>query len=272
MGITCPIGCEKPSKYAFYPHIACCTASLRLLKKANDAFALQGPKIPSLSLLVNQDTDYRSSELHHDCHTGVLTKRGIFSRCFQPGSSSFAASQIRFRKDDLQKVQIISQVDCKFIACVVGLDHEDSSDAEKDDEACQDDLPADGKTLILIDQHAADERVRVERFLKSICRGFLSHREGSGGVEMEQLSPPVPVLLTRHEASRVVELANFRKAFESWGFRFSGLEEIQITLDSETQLDGGYIQVFVSAIPSIVSEKVCADTTTEHRLRLGYSY
>lgn len=150
-------------------------------------------------------------------------------------------------------------MDCKFIACIVGLDHDDPSGAEKDNETCKDEPPADGKMLILIDQHAADERVRVERFLKSICRGFLSHQQGSGGVETKQLCPPVPVLLTRHEASRLAELSDFQKAFESWGFRFSGLEETRSRLEYETERDGGYIQVFVSAIPEIVSEKVRGD-------------
>lgn len=221
---------------------------------------------------MNQAADCRSSQLH-SCHTGSLPKRAISSRYLQPGSSSFAASQIRFRKDDLRKAQIISQVDCKFIACVVGLDHDDPSDAGKDNETCEDELAPDGKTLILIDQHAADERVRVERFLKSICRGFLSHQEGSGGVETKQLSPPVPVLLTRHEASRLAELSDFQKAFESWGFRFSGLEETQSRLECETDLDGGYVQVLVCTIPEIVSEKVSTDDgTREHPLRSSHSY
>ena len=147
-------------------------------------------------------------------------------------------------------------MDCKFIACVVGLDHGNSPGTERENETCEDELPTDGKTLILIDQHAADERVRVERFLKSICRGFLSHQEGSGDVETKQLSPPVPVLLTRHEASRLAELSDFQKAFESWGFRFSGLADTRSRLESETDLDGSYIQVLVCAIPEIVSEKV----------------
>lgn len=207
---------------------------------------------------MNQATDHRSSQLH-SCHAGSLTNRAISSRYLQPGSSNFTASQIRFRKDDLRKAQVISQVDCKFIACVVGLDHDDPSDAEKDDEIREDELSTDGKTLVLIDQHAADERVRVERFLKSICRGFLSYQEGSGGVETKQLSPPVPVLLARHEASRLAELSDFQKAFESWGFRFSGLEETRSRLECETDLDGGYIQVLVCTIPEIVSEKVSAD-------------
>ncbi|KAF8138352.1 hypothetical protein EV363DRAFT_1155488, partial [Boletus edulis] len=185
----------------------------------------------------------RSSQFHN-CQTGCPTKHAISARYFQPGSSSVAASQIRFRKDELRKAQIISQVDCKFIACIV------------DDGTCEDELVTDGKTLILIDQHAADERVRVERFLKSICRGFLCHQEGSEGVETKQLSPPVPVLLTRHEASRLAELSDFQKAFESWGFRFSGLEETRSSLECETDVDGSYIQVLVCTIPEIVSEKL----------------
>ncbi|KAG8218529.1 hypothetical protein J3R82DRAFT_4168 [Butyriboletus roseoflavus] len=226
---------------------------LREALQANDAFALKEPKIPCLPLLINQHTDYRSSQLHFSCHTGCPTHRAISSRCLQPGLAGLAASQIRFRKDDLRKARIISQVDCKFIACVVGLDHDDPSGAQK---ICKDEPLADGKMLILIDQHAADERVRVERFLKSICRGFLCHQEGNGGVETKQLFPPVPVLLTRHEASRLAELSDFQMAFESWGFRFSGLEETQSRLEHETEIDSGYIQIFVSAIPEIVSEKL----------------
>ncbi|KAF8559172.1 hypothetical protein OG21DRAFT_1403956 [Imleria badia] len=228
---------------------------LREALQANDAFALKEPKIPSLPLSVNPSSDCRGSQLHN-CHTGGSTKHASSSRCLQPGSSSFTASQIRFQKDDLRKAQIISQVDCKFIACVVGPDHRDPSDGERENETCEDEPPTDGKTLILIDQHAADERVRVERFLRSICRGFLCHQEGSGGVETKQLSPPVPVLLARHEASRLAELSDFQKAFESWGFRFSGLAETRSRVESETDFDDGYIQVLVCTIPEIVSEKL----------------
>ncbi|KAF8450650.1 hypothetical protein L210DRAFT_3639716 [Boletus edulis BED1] len=194
---------------------------LREALEANDAFALKEPRIPSLPLSVNQVAECRSSQFHN-CQTGCPTKH---------------ASQIRFRKDELRKAQIISQVDCKFIACIVGLDH-DPSGGVRDNGTCEDELVTDGKTLILIDQHAADER------------------EGSEGVETKQLSPPVPVLLTRHEASRLAELSDFQKAFESWGFRFSGLEETRSSLECETDVDGSYIQVLVCTIPEIVSEKL----------------
>ncbi|KAI6135072.1 hypothetical protein EV401DRAFT_2052575 [Pisolithus croceorrhizus] len=86
------------------------------------------------------------------------------------------------------------------------------------------------KTLILVDQHAADER---------ICNGFLSYHDKSGGVETMQLSPPMLVLLTHP----------YQKAFESWGVHF-----LEATIDSDEH--AAYIQVFVAAIPEIVSEKV----------------
>ncbi|KAG9317349.1 hypothetical protein JVU11DRAFT_1548 [Chiua virens] len=207
--------------------------------QANDAFALKEPRIPSLPTLVTQDTDRPSFQA-----LPQLSHKLSNSAC-DPQS-----------KDDLRKARIISQVDRKFIACVVDSANDDALGAEENDGRCNDAVATGGKTLILIDQHAADERVRVERFLKSICRGFLSHQEESGGVETKQLNPAVPVLLTKHEASRLAALPCFQKAFESWGFRFSGLKETQSRLECETEPDGSYAQVFVSAIPEIVSEKL----------------
>ncbi|KAF9238762.1 hypothetical protein BU15DRAFT_88220 [Melanogaster broomeanus] len=160
---------------------------------------------------------------------------------------------VYFRKEDLQKARVISQVDRKFIACLV------------------DGLPTDGNTLILIDQHAADERVRVERFLKTICCGFLCHQEGSGTVETKRLSPPVPVLLTQREASRLSEVLAYQKSFESWGFQFSGLQDVRVTRELETEPDGdaGYTQIFVSAIPEVVGQKLLLGDELQGLIR-GY--
>lgn len=155
------------------------------------------------------------------------------------------------------KAQVINQVDRKFIACLVDLEHSAHRENGKPQEKCT----AGGSTLILIDQHAADERVRVERFLREICSGFLRHCEGIGGVEVSELSPAVPILLTRHEASRLATIEEVQSAFDRWGVRFEGLAKL--TLESECvgdEASGGYVQVFVSAIPAIVSDKVRADT------------
>ncbi|KIJ69942.1 hypothetical protein HYDPIDRAFT_23098 [Hydnomerulius pinastri MD-312] len=241
--------------------------------KANEAYAIREPKIPSLPLSANQDSyDQCYPELHHDCHTAYPVQRGNSSRYFQPGTSNFAASQIRFRKEDLQHARVISQVDRKFIACLVSLERGPPSVAEKDKEPCQEDgLPADGRTLILIDQHAADERVRVERFLRAICRGFLGHHDGSGGVERKQLSPSVPVLLARREALRLSEVLAYQKAFEAWGFQFTGLRDLLAVNELAAEVDdqANYTQVFVTAIPEVVSAKLLLGNELQELIK-GY--
>jgi len=170
----------------------------------------------------------------------------------QSGPSS-EQPQIRFQKADLLKAQIINQVDRKFIACLVDLDH--STDRENG--ILLDKDPAENSTLLLIDQHAADERVRVERFLEEICSGFLRHCEGTGGVEVLELSPAVPILLTRHEASRLASVEEAQLAFGRWGVKFEGLAKLtSLELESVNEASDGYVQVFVQAIPAILGDKV----------------
>ncbi|KAG6885598.1 hypothetical protein C0993_012345 [Termitomyces sp. T159_Od127] len=125
----------------------------------------------------------------------------------------------RFRKQDLRRAVVINQVDTKFIACLI----EDYIDDDGESLPATSIPSAKGHVLILVDQHAADERIRVERFLNDLCSGFLHSRNGKdtdGGVQVKELSPPLPVLLTLHEAQRLTESLEIREAFRSWGFQF----------------------------------------------------
>jgi DNA mismatch repair protein MLH3 len=198
-----------------------------------------------LPLFANQASDDRGYALTHSSYC---------ARDFgAPGQSSSEHARTRFHKGDLSKAQVINQVDRKFIACLVDLDQGHGKPPKQ--------LAAGGSTLILIDQHAADERVRVERFLTEICSGFLRHCEGTGGVEVSELSPAVPILLTRHEASRLATIEEIQSAFDRWGVRFEGLAKLT-SLKPESAGDetsDGYVQVFVRAIPAIVGDKVRVD-------------
>ena len=126
--------------------------------------------------------------------------------------------------------------------------------------------------MILIDQHAADERVRVERFLKDLCFGFLNHElpihesnadVSSAGVETRMLTPPFPVLLTRHEATQIVQSADLQNTLERWGFSFSNLDKCKLpTVDDLTNnvfqrkpQSSGYIQLLASSVPEILADK-----------------
>ncbi|KAG2156312.1 hypothetical protein DEU56DRAFT_766489 [Suillus clintonianus] len=217
---------------------------------ANNAYATTEPKIPSLPPFANQASDDHGYPLMHSsscAHT-------FGSPYIQLGTSSSDHARTRFHKADLLKAQVINQVDRKFIACLVDVDHSTHRGNGKPLE----NRAAGGSTLILIDQHAADERVRVERFLREICSGFLRHCEGTGGVEVSELSPAVPILLTRHEALRLASVDQVQSAFDRWGVRFEGLDKLT-SLDSECAEDeasGGYVQVFVRSIPAIVGDKL----------------
>lgn len=146
-------------------------------------------------------------------------------------------SSALFEREDLAQAIILGQVDKKFVACLITGD--------------------DGtKSLVLVDQHAADERIRVERFLKDLCMGFLEHGAPGSGVESELLDPAVPVLLTRHEAVILKRTAEVQEAFARWGVQFHSLESITEEPNmANGEDDNGYVQVFVKSVPAVVSSK-----------------
>ena len=148
------------------------------------------------------------------------------SRFFDPSVPSITR---RFTKQDLKNAKVISQVDDKFIACLISSTHS-------------------AGVLVLIDQHAADERVRVERFLKDLCEGFLQGRM----LTRDLSACPTRLLLSRAEAARLAKSYHAYDALERWGIRVA-----VPALVMEGQDDGGsYVQVEVTSLPEVVADKV----------------
>ncbi|KZP20160.1 hypothetical protein FIBSPDRAFT_827261 [Athelia psychrophila] len=206
---------------------------------ANDVYTSTESRIPALKLssaFAKSQQPRDGPQLHHSCHA----------------RSQHTQSERRFRKEDLRDAQVIRQVDRKFIACLV----------RDGTSAISDDAPGPSRALVLIDQHAADERVRVERFLKELCLGFLYAHGGEenedsavGGVRRTELVPPTPVLLTRHEAARLAGSDVFQYVFRCWGFDFEGLCSVESGFGDDAE-EAGYVQVFVRSVPAIVGEKL----------------
>jgi DNA mismatch repair protein MLH3 len=200
-------------------------------------------RIPAITTSLAFTPDLQKDPTH-SCH-GYEHPHYDDSQYLRPGGSNvhLGISSHTFSKSDLLHAQVISQVDRKFIACLMN-DQTDECDPR-------------GMALVLIDQHAADERVRVERFLKELCQGFpyLAHHNdvAAVGIRTKQLSPPIPVLLTRREALRLGDSKDIQRAFEAWGVHFANI--CTETIEEENNSDG-YTQVFVNNIPSVVSEKV----------------
>lgn len=130
-------------------------------------------------------------------------------------------TDISFSMSALHTARVIGQVDRKFVACVVESDHTAIRPSQN--------------VLVIIDQHAADERVSVERILGELCVGFLDHK-----VETVDLNVTKPtVLLSREEATMLIK-PGVIDVFARWGIR--------LDLSNATEEDE-FVQVNVTAVP-----------------------
>lgn len=226
--------------------------------QGNEAFALTEPGIPavkSTSTFPAMGLNRNHGVEHYDRRPGNDTS---------DNEDDEATISRWLSKEALANVEVIDQIDRKFIACLT-TPTKTSSQSENAGRI-QDTRLSTGRTLFLIDQHAADERVRVERYLKALCLGFLDH--GGPGVKTRRLEPPKPVLLTSFECDRLAEPSGFREAFAKWGFTIRDPPRP----DRGAQGEGGYVQVHFTSVPDVVSTKVSGILNGAiSRLTMGYS-
>jgi DNA mismatch repair protein MLH3 len=138
---------------------------------------------------------------------------------------------------------VLNQLDRKFIVCTV------DETRKSDDSRQESNIPR--RMLVLVDQHAASERVRVEGFLRTLCHNFLNHDSNGGqSADRVELDPPRAIILSRKEASI---LRNTQSMLERWCFDLSWPESE--SCDHNFDQDK-YEQFLVHSVPGVVSEKV----------------
>lgn len=132
-----------------------------------------------------------TKELMYGRHT-VCSQAGI-NRVF-PESCARLTGQLT--KDSLNRAKIISQLDSKFILINV---------------TCKN----SNQILIVIDQHAGDERVRVESLLKSL---FTASPRGDGRIVTSTLNKPLNFEVNAEEITMLQRHADH---FLRWGIVYS---------------------------------------------------
>lgn len=142
------------------------------------------------------------------------------------GSESMGVSKFRgkLRKQDLRAAEVIAQVDQKFILIKMQMPTNSPGD------------PA--SNLILIDQHAADERCRVEALMAEL---FTSEADSPGFIQTITLEPIIFEIPTT-EASLFKRYKGF---FHSWG----------VTYTMEHGPKDKNVFIFVHTLPTLIAER-----------------
>ena len=117
-------------------------------------------------------------------------------------SDDFGLERLQLTKTDIQNAMVVAQIDDKFICCAIpGSENQP------------------GTVLVVIDQHAADERIRLERFLQQLLREFRS-----GAVASTLLEVPHIVQLFKEQITFLVDHPESQRLLGRWGFRVAQIE------------------------------------------------
>ncbi|PGH16391.1 hypothetical protein AJ79_01722 [Helicocarpus griseus UAMH5409] len=142
-----------------------------------------------------------------DLHIG-----GTHKPCLSgTGDSGFMSSASTFNgrltKQGLQNSRFISQVDSKFLLLKLP-----TSTGENNHDTQQ--------ILVLVDQHAADERCRVEQLFNELCGAPAAESNPSSPFRVSAASLPKPVSFqVSHQESQL--LKSHSAYFETWGCHYT---------------------------------------------------
>ena len=150
--------------------------------------------------------------------------------------------QSKISKEELGTAQVIQQVDRKFILVKIFknlLSH------EKDSRKPRDGTHTGGKQfmLVLIDQHAADERCRVEELMEQY---FVVNNNGVEA-RIEPLDKPLRFDLSGQEWHI---LKRFREHFRHWGIRYELFRNVDVN-----GRESARVTVEIQTLPSSIAER-----------------
>lgn len=111
-------------------------------------------------------------------------------------------AETKLSKMALQEAEVIAQVDTKFILCK--LPAASSQPKEKD-------------TLVLIDQHAASERVVLENLLGDLCTPLSVNNSSIRTTSLRHETARAQALVVEISAKELDLFARFRDHFARWG-------------------------------------------------------
>ncbi|RMZ89090.1 hypothetical protein DV736_g3688, partial [Chaetothyriales sp. CBS 134916] len=129
-------------------------------------------------------------------------------QCGRAEQFSEPATNLHIATKDLANATVLAQIDAKFILTVVRQD-------------------GDAPALLMVDQHAADERIKVEQLFLQLC-----------APEAVELAVPLNFEVTREEEDRLLELQDY---FANWAIGF--------------EIDRSKEMISVTHLPAMIAER-----------------
>ncbi|KAI9145291.1 hypothetical protein BKA69DRAFT_1172273, partial [Paraphysoderma sedebokerense] len=245
-----------------------------LKKWANPIFSNPEPGIKSVPFVTNS---VEASFFNTDKTIQLLNSKGnVLNRSLE--------------KRDIERFEVLGQVDEKFIACLVKLPVEGAEEIEIDNvrvemnEGNRKVKPANNKCkesimIVLVDQHAADERIRLEELLDEFHGRISSDRstgikinsksdvhsagidknanlksdqnaEDDPKIQSVDLVPSVKLSLSPRETET---LERFEKTFNRWGIEFAVVSGDTSASKNSVYFNTSHLAPSSSSIPTSTS-------------------
>ncbi|OAG07262.1 uncharacterized protein CC84DRAFT_1163476 [Paraphaeosphaeria sporulosa] len=205
--------------------------------------AWQNPVFLPSEARIQQAVPSQDQNVQHCAHCHHLdTGRGYSDGAFDTVSTLNAS---KLSKEGLEKAEVMAQLDRKFILIKMRTLKDDVKRSN-----------TDGEVLVLIDQHAADERLRVEALLAELCtplpndtRSYRSKLGYESRVAVSILDKPIQFTLTVQEQQQFTSHAS---RFAAWGILF----DVGNVSSSSPKLQP---LLSVTALPPVIAERCKAD-------------
>jgi len=170
-------------------------------------------------------------------HLNITTPKQIEQNFAQPSS----ANASKLTKDALKEAKIVAQVDKKFILVSMAAENEKNAT-----------YSPRSNMLVAIDQHAADERCKVEALLNDLCKESMGYDPDVGSGLSQNVSFQYSTLakpLIFRISSREGELFEMHAArFAEWGILFDLREP-----GSDEAL--AFQDLVILALPPVIAER-----------------
>ncbi|KAK3710104.1 DNA mismatch repair protein [Vermiconidia calcicola] len=162
----------------------------------------------------------------HDHRTKIFTEAG-------------SASTSKLSKGALRRARVIGQVDQKFIICKTGGSDVDGS----------------GEVVLLVDQHAASERVILEQLLTELCApGDVPFGPSQSMAKTVHLDKPLRFQIPAAEHQL---FHDYSSHFAGWGIVYDVVTKEETMTASQVRLPKQENTIIITALPPGIAER-CA--------------